>query len=363
MGFIHTSKRIISWMSLAIFWFFWVIYAAVNYSELFPNGPAWYYQSQTNGWSTPASTSKDITIWDGSCKRITSTTNTLSFIPTKTQTEWNNFAAHLPSGVSIGSCAVNCSYNTYNGSCNTSCGWGNYYTYYNITVPASGWGTCAVTQGQYAWLGASCYAGACPVNGVCNNSTRGGCSAGTLSWINNTTTCWTTATWTCLWQNGWSNSSTCSYANPVCPVNGVCGSSNGGYFASAPTSGLCSAGNPTAVSGSGPYSWSCTGINGGTTASCSAHRLYTYSYPTYWSRYYALYDTTYPCYIDGRAKYYPDTLAAYYCTNIKGQSFYSRTSTASDYWFVCRIKDTAGFDGDGTDFDNDQVVSQIQCYK
>ncbi len=54
------------------------------------------------------------------------------------------------------------------------------------------------------------------------------------------------------------------------PVNGACGSSNGGTFTSAPASNLCSAGTASSVSGSGPWTWSCTGSNGGTTAACSA---------------------------------------------------------------------------------------------
>jgi len=57
----------------------------------------------------------------------------------------------------------------------------------------------------------------------------------------------------------------------VQPVNGACGSSNGVTFMSAPTSNLCNAGTPTSVSGSGPWLWTCQGINGGTNASCSAN--------------------------------------------------------------------------------------------
>ena len=53
-------------------------------------------------------------------------------------------------------------------------------------------------------------------------------------------------------------------------VNGVCGSSNGGTFTSAPTTNLCSAGTASAVTGTGPWSWTCAGSGGGTTASCSA---------------------------------------------------------------------------------------------
>jgi Immunoglobulin domain len=53
-------------------------------------------------------------------------------------------------------------------------------------------------------------------------------------------------------------------------VNGVCGSSNGGTFSSAPTTNLCSAGTASSVTGSGPWNWTCAGSGGGTTASCSA---------------------------------------------------------------------------------------------
>jgi hypothetical protein len=54
------------------------------------------------------------------------------------------------------------------------------------------------------------------------------------------------------------------------PVNGVCGSANNTNVSSAPTSGLCSTGSASSVTGSGPWSWSCAGSNGGTTATCSA---------------------------------------------------------------------------------------------
>jgi hypothetical protein len=54
-------------------------------------------------------------------------------------------------------------------------------------------------------------------------------------------------------------------------VDGACGSSNGADLTSAPTANLCSAGTASSVSGSGPWSWSCAGSNGGTTAICSAN--------------------------------------------------------------------------------------------
>lgn len=54
------------------------------------------------------------------------------------------------------------------------------------------------------------------------------------------------------------------------PTNAACGSSNGGTFRLAPIANLCSIGTASSVSNTGTWSWSCAGINGGTTANCSA---------------------------------------------------------------------------------------------
>jgi hypothetical protein len=54
------------------------------------------------------------------------------------------------------------------------------------------------------------------------------------------------------------------------PVNGLCGPANGASSSVAPTAGLCSAGTASAVMGTGPWTWQCTGSNGGTTSSCAA---------------------------------------------------------------------------------------------
>jgi hypothetical protein len=56
----------------------------------------------------------------------------------------------------------------------------------------------------------------------------------------------------------------------LAPINGACGAANGAAVSAAPTTGLCSTGTASAVGGSGPWSWSCTGSNGGSTAQCSA---------------------------------------------------------------------------------------------
>ncbi|QEM66802.1 hypothetical protein FO488_00585 [Geobacter sp. FeAm09] len=57
------------------------------------------------------------------------------------------------------------------------------------------------------------------------------------------------------------------------PVNGACGTANGGSFYVAPTANLCSTGTASTVSGTGPWSWTCSGTNGGTAANCSATLL------------------------------------------------------------------------------------------
>ena len=67
---------------------------------------------------------------------------------------------------------------------------------------------------------------------------------------------------------GWTITTPVTCSNPA--VNGACGSANGGSYASAPSSNLCSDGTASAVSGSGPYTWTCSGSGGGTDASCSA---------------------------------------------------------------------------------------------
>jgi hypothetical protein len=52
------------------------------------------------------------------------------------------------------------------------------------------------------------------------------------------------------------------------PVNGACGTANGQTFSTTPSTNLCTSG--TASNITGQYVWSCNGINGGSTANCSA---------------------------------------------------------------------------------------------
>ena len=64
--------------------------------------------------------------------------------------------------------------------------------------------------------------------------------------------------------------STSSVLTQTIMGNGTCGSSNGLTLTAAPTATLCSMGSASAVTGSGPWSWTCDGVNGGTTVNCSA---------------------------------------------------------------------------------------------
>ena len=113
-----------------------------------------------------------------------------------------------------------------------------------------------------------------PLNGGCgsangtsqsNAPTSGLCSSGTASVVSGTGP-WN---WSCVGSNGGSTAS-CSAPVSVMGVNGVCGPANGTSQSRAPTSGLCSSGTASVFSGTGPWNWSCVGSNGGSTASCSA---------------------------------------------------------------------------------------------
>jgi hypothetical protein len=135
--------------------------------------------------------------------------------------------------------------------------------------------TCS---GEYGGTTASCSASltAQPVNAACGSSNGGSftsvptanlCMSGVASLVSGSGP-WT---WTCSGEYGGTTAS-CSASLTAQPVNAACGSSNGGSFTSVPTANLCSAGTPSSVSepvpGSSPWTWTCSGAYGGTTASC-----------------------------------------------------------------------------------------------
>ena len=114
------------------------------------------------------------------------------------------------------------------------------------------------------------------LNGVCGSAdgtnsyttpTTDLCSAGIASSVSGSGP-WT---WTCAGVNDGTTSETCT-ANKS--VDGVCGSADGSYYSSVPTTDLCSAGIASSVSGSGPWTWTCAGVNDGTTSeTCTALKL------------------------------------------------------------------------------------------
>lgn len=105
-----------------------------------------------------------------------------------------------------------------------------------------------------------------PANGttVSSKPTSGLCGSGSPTTVSGSGP-WT---WDCN-GNGSVNAS-CS-ANKIMPINGACGPANGQDLTAAPSGGdLCSAGSASTVAGTGPWSWTCSGANGGSDASCSA---------------------------------------------------------------------------------------------
>ena len=72
--------------------------------------------------------------------------------------------------------------------------------------------------------------------------------------------------WSCQGANGG------SAINCMAPlqVNGACGSADGVPVNIAPTGNLCRSGTASAVSGNGPYAWTCSGAGGGISTTCQA---------------------------------------------------------------------------------------------
>jgi hypothetical protein len=80
----------------------------------------------------------------------------------------------------------------------------------------------------------------------------------------------TTATLTIGGVAGAFNVTTVAAPVVASPVHGVCGAANGVAASSAPSANRCATGPASAIAGSGPWTWSCYGSDGGSNASCSA---------------------------------------------------------------------------------------------
>ncbi|MEA2112816.1 MAG: hypothetical protein U9P50_02470 [Patescibacteria group bacterium] len=116
----------------------------------------------------------------------------------------------------------------------------------------------------------------CSVDGECGSSNRavlpvkpntGLCSVGSSSTVSGDGP-WT---WSCTGTSG-GETAFCG-ADPVATtIDGECGSSDGRTLSTKPTTNLCDQGTESTVTGTGPWNWNCTGLNNGTTASCSANK-------------------------------------------------------------------------------------------
>ncbi|MFZ4856659.1 MAG: MBG domain-containing protein [Desulfuromonadaceae bacterium] len=89
------------------------------------------------------------------------------------------------------------------------------------------------------------------------------CSTGTASAVTGSGP-WS---WSCNGSNGGISANCSALLSSV--VNGSCGSASGQVATSAPTTNLCSSGTSTAVTGSGPWTWQCASSTGGSSANCS----------------------------------------------------------------------------------------------
>jgi hypothetical protein len=76
--------------------------------------------------------------------------------------------------------------------------------------------------------------------------------------------------WNCIAVNGGTTNARCHADVAATPIDGVCGTANGGSFEAAPETNLCAIGTPSSVSQEGSWLWDCFGSNGGQIANCRA---------------------------------------------------------------------------------------------
>jgi len=135
-------------------------------------------------------------------------------------------------------------------------------------ITASGSVTdCRCANSNETWFNGACgvaIAGACGAdNGATLSSAPTNlCTQGTASAVSGGGP-WS---WSCFGVSGGAVSSCSAQINSVA---GICGSDNGATLSSSPTN-LCSSGSASAIAGAGPWTWSCNGLSGGATVNCSA---------------------------------------------------------------------------------------------
>ena len=161
---------------------------------------------------------------------------------------------------SANSCAVNCSYTTYQWwSCSVSCGGGNYAKYYTKTIVESGGGTCAVAEGQFAgYIGSSCNTQACSTSGPYSYGAWGACSK-TCGW-------WTqTRAQSCNYDNCYSPQIT----SQSCNTQTCCVATVGQNCVKWCDYWMCVAHEATTVCSNGCYYGTCGPVGNSCVCGCS----------------------------------------------------------------------------------------------
>ncbi len=200
-------------------------------------------------------------------------------------------------GPITGTCTVTASFtpDPVAGVCGSANG-GTFTTMPTMNLCSAGTAGTVSGAGPWSWTCTGLYGGAtasCSANIQAYTVTASAGTGGTISPASRQVTYGSTTTFTVTANGGYSISSvtgcggtlsggqyttgpitgTCAVTASFTPdpVAGVCGSANGGTFTTMPTTNLCSAGTAGTVSGAGPWAWTCAGLYGGTTASCSAN--------------------------------------------------------------------------------------------
>ncbi|MFA5730000.1 MAG: type II secretion system protein, partial [Candidatus Paceibacterota bacterium] len=153
--------------------------------------------------------------------------------------------------------------------------------------PAKGASTTWTCAGVYTGTSTTCTAQH-SLNGVCGTNAQAYasgvtaysgtfCAAGTASPASPAfPASGASVSWTCLGALSGTNAS-CTASRAGAPVAGTCGTSaqtcDSIALASAPTANLCATGTASALSGTGPWTWTCAGLYGGATSgTCTAYK-------------------------------------------------------------------------------------------
>jgi prepilin-type N-terminal cleavage/methylation domain-containing protein len=214
---------------------------------------------------------------------IDGTTATPSFPTEGSEVSWS-----CP-GTYLGESVVCTAYHGQNGSCGTLVNTtstaysptttdypsSNFCTTGTTTTPsfpAEGSSSSWVCNAKYSGTNANCiaYRGK---NGVCGSSNNGSyyntseittpCESGTAT-VSGSGSPTGYFTWSCPYT--YSGTNTSCTAN--LKVNGIC--TTGLTYYTTPSSGTCTTGTATTVTGSGPWYWGCNGTNSGTNTSSTA---------------------------------------------------------------------------------------------